>query len=341
MSGYEILITVGTVALFLSCILAVFSSKDGKTVLWDSLIEDWTERLPFRLRYNRYKGASRFCYQLLVILYYTVKAILILILCAYDCMLRAIFAAIKWIWRKIRTKKQETTTEENEEEAEFNEEWDVNQEEVSLEERTNSFEEILTQTVDQKMIHAANHVIQEHGEGYVVSRQELIMLLRENYQVTEGSIIPSDYCYNRINNGITLSKPTLFEHLGRGLYRCFGEAYPFNGPIYHKEQKIGYCENGVRKIFGIPEPETNTLPEKKARKNRAPYTRLRFEVLARDQFTCRYCGASPTKDPSVTLHIDHIIPWSKGGETTIDNLQTLCSKCNLGKSNMMIETAKE
>lgn len=65
--------------------------------------------------------------------------------------------------------------------------------------------------------------------------------------------------------------------------------------------------------------------------------RMRFVVLQRDDFKCCACGASPAKDPSVTLHVDHIVPWSKGGETIIDNLQTLCSKCNLGKSNMMME----
>ena len=61
--------------------------------------------------------------------------------------------------------------------------------------------------------------------------------------------------------------------------------------------------------------------------------KLRYAVLKRDHFKCCACGASPAKDPAVELHIDHIIPWSKGGNTTIDNLQTLCSKCNLGKSN--------
>lgn len=64
-------------------------------------------------------------------------------------------------------------------------------------------------------------------------------------------------------------------------------------------------------------------------------TRLRFRVLARDNFKCCACGASPAKDPSVELHVDHIIPWSKGGETEFDNLQTLCSKCNLGKGNII------
>ncbi|MBQ3285561.1 MAG: HNH endonuclease [Ruminococcus sp.] len=68
---------------------------------------------------------------------------------------------------------------------------------------------------------------------------------------------------------------------------------------------------------------------------REPNLRLRFLVMQRDNFKCCACGASPAKDPSVELHIDHIIPWSKGGETVMDNLQTLCSKCNLGKSDLL------
>ena len=62
--------------------------------------------------------------------------------------------------------------------------------------------------------------------------------------------------------------------------------------------------------------------------------RLRFRVLQRDNFKCCACGASPAKDPAVELHVDHITPWAKGGETVFENLQTLCSKCNLGKSDM-------
>ena len=62
--------------------------------------------------------------------------------------------------------------------------------------------------------------------------------------------------------------------------------------------------------------------------------RLRFQVMRRDNFKCCICGASPAKDPSIELHIDHVIPWSKGGETSFDNLQTLCSVCNQGKSNL-------
>lgn len=65
--------------------------------------------------------------------------------------------------------------------------------------------------------------------------------------------------------------------------------------------------------------------------------RLRFKVMQRDGFKCCICGKSPATTPGLVLHIDHIKPWSKGGETTLDNLQTLCSDCNLGKSDLMIE----
>lgn len=62
--------------------------------------------------------------------------------------------------------------------------------------------------------------------------------------------------------------------------------------------------------------------------------RMRFIVMKRDNFKCCMCGRSPATTPGLELHIDHIIPWSKGGETVIDNLQTLCSDCDLGKSNL-------
>lgn len=61
--------------------------------------------------------------------------------------------------------------------------------------------------------------------------------------------------------------------------------------------------------------------------------RLRATVLIRDNCLCRMCGASPAKDPAVTLHVDHIVPWSKGGETVLENLQTLCARCNIGKGD--------
>ncbi len=71
----------------------------------------------------------------------------------------------------------------------------------------------------------------------------------------------------------------------------------------------------------------------KMKTSRKVGNRLRFRVLERDNFTCQYCGKSP-KDEGVRLEADHIIAYSKGGETTFENLTTACWGCNSGKSNM-------
>lgn len=62
-------------------------------------------------------------------------------------------------------------------------------------------------------------------------------------------------------------------------------------------------------------------------------SKLRQRIKERDGFTCKQCGASVQKEPNLLLEIDHIIPVSKGGLTTEDNLQTLCWRCNRKKGN--------
>lgn len=76
------------------------------------------------------------------------------------------------------------------------------------------------------------------------------------------------------------------------------------------------------------------MPAVKATSDNTPRSislALRYNVLNRDRFRCVICGRSPAKDPNIELHIDHIFPWSKGGQNTEDNLRTLCFDCNLGK----------
>jgi hypothetical protein len=61
---------------------------------------------------------------------------------------------------------------------------------------------------------------------------------------------------------------------------------------------------------------------------------LRMKVLRRDQFRCKMCGAS--SQDGANLHVDHIVPVSRGGLTLIENLQILCQPCNIGKSNTFV-----
>ena len=86
-----------------------------------------------------------------------------------------------------------------------------------------------------------------------------------------------------------------------------------------------------RELRYVPVVESDTQFNHKT--NRNINLSLRYNILKRDNFRCVKCGASPALNPGTHLHIDHILPWSKGGETEEDNLQTLCSECNLGKSN--------
>jgi HNH endonuclease/Homing endonuclease associated repeat len=58
---------------------------------------------------------------------------------------------------------------------------------------------------------------------------------------------------------------------------------------------------------------------------------LRFRVFQRDRFRCVACGRSPATDLNVVLHADHITPVALGGKTVLENLQSLCEACNLGK----------
>lgn len=60
-------------------------------------------------------------------------------------------------------------------------------------------------------------------------------------------------------------------------------------------------------------------------------SKLRQKIKERDHFECKKCHVSISQEPHLLLEIDHIIPVSKGGLTTEDNLQTLCWRCNRSK----------
>jgi len=65
---------------------------------------------------------------------------------------------------------------------------------------------------------------------------------------------------------------------------------------------------------------------------------LRFRILQRDGFRCRYCGRTGDS-PGVVLHVDHVVPVAAGGTTSEHNLRTACEECNLGKSTRAVVPA--
>lgn len=58
--------------------------------------------------------------------------------------------------------------------------------------------------------------------------------------------------------------------------------------------------------------------------------RQRLQILVRDHWTCCYCGEK--LQPGPLTHIDHVVPFSHGGRTTVDNGVASCRRCNLLKS---------
>lgn len=76
---------------------------------------------------------------------------------------------------------------------------------------------------------------------------------------------------------------------------------------------------------------SEVLKDESARDHREISLSLRYAILKRDSFRCVACGSSPALTHGLVLHIDHIVPWARGGRTDISNLRTLCSSCNLGK----------
>jgi hypothetical protein len=69
----------------------------------------------------------------------------------------------------------------------------------------------------------------------------------------------------------------------------------------------------------------------KHKTKRTPSSTLNEKVLMRDGNKCRLCGITLTGE---NIHFDHMKPLSKGGETTLENLQILCAEHNLAKGNM-------
>jgi 5-methylcytosine-specific restriction endonuclease McrA len=65
--------------------------------------------------------------------------------------------------------------------------------------------------------------------------------------------------------------------------------------------------------------------------HKVPLTRE--NVYRRDNFECVYCGCSTQK----LLTLDHVIPQSKGGKNTWDNLVTACKPCNSEKADLTLE----
>lgn len=161
----------------------------------------------------------------------------------------------------------------------------------------------------------------------------------------EKDITKSDLFFDIENLWISLGRQPTTTDVKRGLSkyslntfsRRFGSwRRALEAFILYINQDKQESEVNFNNLEGDDKSEKDSSHIIKHKTKRDINWRLRFLVMRRDNFKCRICGASPSNDPNTILHVDHIIPWAKGGETLENNLQTLCSKCNLGKSDLDI-----
>lgn len=115
---------------------------------------------------------------------------------------------------------------------------------------------------------------------------------------------------------------------------CISVAYtsPKGHNAYEKHQEYSY--NKVKELYDkvIERIKNKESLEYQKKIERLKMTdSLRYDILWRDGYKCQICGI--TAKDGAKLHVDHIIPIAKGGKTVPENLQTLCDRCNLGKSD--------
>ena len=123
--------------------------------------------------------------------------------------------------------------------------------------------------------------------------------------------------YLQIAKGEKVRFVALIEKLKQELTRIVDEApdYPENS----EEAKPKSAEYDELKTKEAAEQRIKVMPA------------IRWRVFQRDGWKCISCGRGSQDD--AILHIDHIVPRSKGGKDSIENYQTLCHLCNIGKSN--------
>ena len=95
-------------------------------------------------------------------------------------------------------------------------------------------------------------VFTDDDKGRLFTRDEIIQKVTKKYNTNKLSVIPSDYCYNRINNDIKRNfdkRVHIFEYINKNEYVYLGVDSEYNGLIYHKSVKsklrvIGEWRNG-------------------------------------------------------------------------------------------------
>ncbi|MCL2574866.1 MAG: HNH endonuclease [Defluviitaleaceae bacterium] len=182
-----------------------------------------------------------------------------------------------------------------------------------------------TITMDEYKVHSKYHpstLTRKIGSWF-------LCLERAGLQVSRSPLnIPNEELFQNLEN--------IWRHFGRQpkYHEIIKPLSRFSVGTYEKRfgtyynaltAFVEHMDGEIIESSALNKPQTNP---------RTINYRMRFMVMKRDNFKCKICGCSPASSPEVELHIDHIVPCAKGGTALYENLQTLCSVCNLGKSDL-------
>ncbi len=105
----------------------------------------------------------------------------------------------------------------------------------------------------------------------------------------------------------------------------------FRGTYDRYQQSHAEARKQRRKRYDAEHREMHAVDKHKRR------TQTKEGDLTTEQWLelVEECGGMCVKCAAPYEHMDHIIPLSKGGEHTLDNVQPLCAKCNLSKHNRL------
>lgn len=85
------------------------------------------------------------------------------------------------------------------------------------------------------MIYGKLLLVLENRKNEVLSRSELVALLQHKFRIKPERVIPSNYCYNRTNDGIKFNLH-LFHYNSKNEYVYLGQDYPYCGFIYKRKK---------------------------------------------------------------------------------------------------------
>jgi 5-methylcytosine-specific restriction endonuclease McrA len=143
-------------------------------------------------------------------------------------------------------------------------------------------------------------------------------------------------------NGVGSGQPRVAAMVGEArdgrasVDQNIGRIQPAHAHARLANGSVGSRREPDRASRTSPIDRSDTPPAALARRARDPLpARLRFGILQRDGFRCRYCGRPGTAS-GVVLHVDHVVPVVAGGARSEDNLLTACEECNLGKATRTV-----